>query len=185
MGCVQIMRWSTYQFMRWVLSLSAKLPNPKRHHLPSPLDMAGSFHLTLFQSHYHQRFSSSYMGFLVHGFSIWVSFLLGGLVGFLSILWFNVIFVGCWWFNTKIFGWWLGGCDWSWWWLYFFPIYDLILGWLVVVCACIWGCLVVAGGGLHFQVSMSYQTLENVLHKKILHVKFYTWKCFTSKQIER
>ena len=185
MGCVQIMRWSTYQFMRWVLSLSAKLPNPKRHHLPSPLDMAGSFHLTLFQSHYHQRFSSSYMGFLVHGFSIWVSFLLGGLVGFLSILWFNVIFVGCWWFNTKIFGWWLGGCDWSWWWLYFFPIYDLILGWLVVVCACIWRCLVVAGGGLYFQVSMSYQTLENVLHKKFLHVKFYTWKCFTSKQTGR
>ena len=109
------------------------------------------------------------MGFLVHGFSIWVSFLLGGLVGLLLILWFNVIFVGCWWFNTKIFGWWLVGCDWSWWWLYFFPIYDLILGWLLVVCACIWGCLVVVGGGLHFQVSMSYQTLENVLQ-----VKFYT-----------
>ena len=89
------------------LSLCVKLPNPKRHHLPSPPDIVGSFYLTLFRSHYHQRFSSSYMGFLVHGFSIWVSFLLGGLVGFLSILWFNVIFVGCWWFNTKIFGWWL------------------------------------------------------------------------------
>lgn len=147
-------------------------PNPKCCHLPLPPEMVGSFHLTLFRSHCHHRFSSSYMGFLVHGLSIWVCkfffFLISfGWFGwfFLSILWFNVICVGCWWFNTKIFGRWLVGCDWSWWWLSFFPTYDLILGWLVMVCASILGCPVVA---------CIFKCLCHIKHFKIFYSKnFY------------
>ena len=71
---------SIHEVSHLSLSLSAQSfhsrapPNPKHCHLPSPPKVVGSFHLTLFQAHCHQRFSRSYMGFLVMGFQFGFAF---------------------------------------------------------------------------------------------------------------
>ena len=53
-----------------------------------------------------------------------------------------------WWFNGQIFRWWLRGCDCS---SYLFSLFQIwfLGGWWFELA---FGWLVVAGGGLHFQV---------------------------------